>query len=160
MYNIGDYVVYKREVCEIVDIKEKYIKDKDYYRMRNIRDKSLVINIPIDSDLIRSVMSKGEALDIIDKIVDIDIDVSNEQNIENIYKELMKTEKIEDLIKIIKISYKRCEDRVKQGKKISEKDDNYFKKCEEIFYTEMSVALNMSYDDTVNYIKTRIESNN
>lgn len=160
MYNIGDYVVYKREVCEIVDIKEKYIKDKDYYRMRNIRDKSLVINIPIDSDLIRSVMSKGEALDIIDKIVDIDIDVSNEQNIENIYKELMKTEKIEDLIKIIKISYKRCEDRVKQGKKISEKDDNYFKKCEEIFYTEMSVALNMSYDDTVNYIKTRIESYN
>ena len=152
MFNIGDYVVYKREICKIDEIKKNYVRGMDYYSMSNITDPSLIINVPINSSLLRHIISREEALDIISKIASIDVNVVDDKRLENEYKELMKSDKIEDLIKIIKITYKRCEDRVNNGKKISEKDDNYFKKAESIFYSEMSLALNMSYDDVKEYI--------
>lgn len=31
MFKIGDYVVYKKEVCRIDNYKEKHINDLDYY---------------------------------------------------------------------------------------------------------------------------------
>ena len=152
MFNIGDYVVYKREICKIDEIKKNYVRGMDYYSMSNVTDSSLIINVPINSSLLRHIISREEALDIISKIASIDVNVVDDKRLENEYKELMKSDKIEDLIKIIKITYKRCEDRAKSGKKISEKDDNYFKKAESIFYSEMSLALNMSYDDVKEYI--------
>ncbi len=30
MLKVNDYIMYKRDVCKIVEIKEKYYKDKDY----------------------------------------------------------------------------------------------------------------------------------
>ena len=158
MYKIGDLLVYKREVCEIIDIKYKYIKDIDYYCMRNVRDKTLIINVPVSSNLIRPIISKEEALNIIDKIVDIDPVVLNDKSIDNVYKELMRSNKLEDLIKMIKFTYERCEDRLKQGKKISDRDDFYLKLCEEIFYTEMSFALDIPYDSVKDFIKSRIDN--
>lgn len=155
MYNIGDYVVYKREVCEITDIKVKYIKDKDYYCMRSIRDKTLGVSVPTDSNLIRNILSKEEALNIINYIDNIDYNY-NEDRFDNECKELMKTDKIEDLIKIIKMSHKRCEDRINQGKKVGDRDNDFIKKCEDIFYIEMSLALSMSYDDVVEFIKGKV----
>lgn len=158
MFNIGDYVVYKREICKIDEIKKNYVRGMDYYSMSNVTDSSLIINVPINSSLLRHIISREEALDIINKIASIDVNVVDDKRLENEYKELMKSDKIEDLIKIIKITYKRCEDRAKSGKKISEKDDNYFKKTESIFYSEMSLALNMSYDETKEYIINNLKN--
>lgn len=155
MYSIGDYIVYKREVCEITDIKEKYIKGMDYYCMRSIRDKTLVLSVPTDSNLIRTILTHEEALKIIDRIDDIIVEV-DENNFDNMCKELMKTDKIEDLIKIIKLNHKRCEERINQGKKISDRDSDYLKKCESMFYIEMSLALSMSYDEVVEFIKSKV----
>lgn len=158
MFNIGDYVVYKREICKINEIKKNYVRGMDYYSMSNVNDVSLIINVPINSPLLRHIISKEEALDIINKIASIDVNVVDDKRLENEYKELMKSDKIEDLIKIIKITYRRCEDRAKSGKKISEKDDNYFKKAESIFYSEMSLALNMSYDEAKEYIINNLKN--
>lgn len=152
MFQMGDYVVYKREVCKINKIKEKMFRNKDYYILNPIGDTSLTINVPTDNDLIRSVISKDDALSLIEVIPSIEIDFSNDKMIENEYRNLLNSNKLEDTVKVIKMSYLRNENRAKLGKKLSEKDEIYLKKAEDILYNELSISLGMSYEDVKDYI--------
>lgn len=156
MYKIGDYVVYKRDVCIIKAIKENHFMNRDYYVMYPVDDKTLTIDVPTDNPNLRSVISKDKALELIDKIYIIEpLDVNN-KNLENEYKLLLQNDNLEDLVKIIKTTYVRNEERKKAGKKIGEKDDNFFKKAERILYNELSVSLNMSLDETKKYIISKV----
>lgn len=65
----------------------------------------------------------------------------------------------EGLIKIIKTTYIRNKERVDNKRKIGEKDDTYFKKAEKLLYTEFSLALNMTYDETKDYVLSKVEEN-
>lgn len=58
----------------------------------------------------------------------------------------------EDLIKIIKTTYLRNQNRLENKKRNSEKDRSYFNKGEEYLYHEIAVILGMSLEDTKNYI--------
>ena len=42
MFKINDYVVYKRNVCQIIGIK-----DEKYYTLRLIDDNTLKLSVPI-----------------------------------------------------------------------------------------------------------------
>ena len=158
MFNIGDYIVYKRDVCRVKEIKEKYFNDTDYYVLTPIQDESLKINVPINNDnLIREVMTKEEVNNLIKEIPRIEIIDLDERMLESVYKDLLKTEKHEDLIKIIKTTYLRNKNRIDSNKKISEKDDTYFKLAEKYLYTEFSIALNKTIEDTKNYVISEVE---
>ena len=152
MYNIGDYLVYKRDVCKVVSIKENYYKGNTYYELVPILDNTLKNLIPINNKFIRNVITKDEALKIIEQIKDIkSLDISDKQ-IENEYKKLLESSNHIDLIKIIKTTYLRNKKRLDEKRKISEKDKNYFDKAEKILYSEFSIALNLSMEDTKDYI--------
>lgn len=71
MYNIGDFVVYKNDVCQVTDYKEKHIKSADYYELTPILDSTLKIVVPVNSGFLRSILSKDEELAIIDMIPSI-----------------------------------------------------------------------------------------
>ena len=45
LYKIGDYVVYKRDVCKIIAIKEKQFMNMDYYVLVPISDETLKIDV-------------------------------------------------------------------------------------------------------------------
>ena len=158
MFKIGDFVVYKRDVCVVKEIVEKHYQDTDYYLLNPIDDSSLKIYVLTNNNDLRNVISKEEAFKLIEKIPSIEIISSQDKMMENHYKELMKNDCLEDLITIIKTAYLRNDDRLKQGKKISEKDDNYFKRAEKILYNELSIALNMSVLDTKDYIIKNLEN--
>lgn len=160
MYKIGDYIMYFKDVCKIIDIKENYINNIDYYLLEKVNDNSLKLSIPIESKAIRSLLTKDEVLKIIDNILNIDIITYNEKTIENEYKKLLTTGKHEDLIKIIKTTYLRNKERIDNKKKISDKDKNYFELAEKYLYTEFSVVLNMSFDDTKKYIIKKVMDGN
>src|SRR5574344_1828924 len=104
MYKINDYVVYKKNVCIIKDIKTNS-KNMKCYLLNPMDDDSLKIEIPIENsnDLIRNIISKEEANKIIKSIPTINaIDVENNKLFENEYKNLLNTGNHEDLIKVIK----------------------------------------------------------
>lgn len=94
---------------------------------------------------------------IIDNIPNIDIIKVNDRLLENEYKKLLYDGSYEGLIKIIKTTFLRNRDRVNNKKKISEKDDNYFNLAEKYLYSEFSVVLGLSYDETKKYVIGRIE---
>ena len=161
MYKINDYVVYKRDICKVIDIKKKYIKDLDYYCLELIRDNSLKVNVPVEDRLghLRKPISKKEIELLIKRIPNIEpIDV-DEKNIEMNYKELLNDDNIENLIKIIKTTYIRNQNRIDNNKKISEKDNYYFQRAEELLYYEIGTVLNMSFDKTKQYIIDKVRDN-
>ena len=153
MYKINDYIIYRRDVCHIKDIKEK--NNLFYYVLEPINDHSLAITIPVEqnSELIRDLITKEEIEKIIEGIPNIStIDIPNEKLIEQEYKKLLMSGSHLDLIKIIKTTFERNENRLKNKRKISEKDDTYFRSAEKQLYTEFSVVLGLSYDETRNYV--------
>lgn len=155
MYKKGDYVVYRRDVCIIRDIKESKLKNTTYYVMNPIDDSSLIIDIPIENKMgfLRDVISTDKAKKLIERIPKINpIENINEKNLDAKYKEMLYTGNYEDLIKIIKTTFLRNESRVNNKKKISEKDNNYFKLAKKYLYNELSVSLNMSVEEVKDYI--------
>lgn len=157
MFKKSDYVVYKRNVCIVKDIKEKHFNNKDYYVLYPIDDDSLKIDVPVDSNYLRNVISKEEANNLINQIKDVQIITFQDKLSENEYIKLLNSGNLLDLVKIIKTTYLRNEERIKMGKKIGEKDDNYFNMAERILYNELSIALNINFDQVRQYIINKIE---
>ena len=152
MYKVNDLLIYKKDVCKVKEIKEKYLRDRDYYVISLLTDDSLTIQIPINSQAIRNIITKEEANIIINQIPKINIIESNAKNLESEYKKLMQNGTHEDLIKIIKTTYLRNEERLANNKKIADKDNYYFNEAESYLYHEFSIALNMSYELVKQYI--------
>lgn len=118
MYKKDDYVIYKHDICKIKDIKENKITGKTYYVMTPIDDDSLIIDTPIENKIgfLRDIISKENAEILINKISQ-PIDNTNNKNIESQYRELLNTGTHENLIKIIKTTYLRNENRINNKKK-------------------------------------------
>lgn len=157
MYNVGDYIVYKRDVCVVKEINKKYYKDMDYYKLEPINDNSLKLDVPVNNKYIRNIISREELDNIIDNIPNIDVIKCSDKYIENDYKSLMHSGRHEDLIKIIKTTYLRNKERIDNKKKVTDKDIMYFKKAEEYLYTEVSIVLGVSYEEAKMYVIDKVE---
>ena len=81
MYKIGDYVVYKRDVCKIIAIKEKQFMNMDYYVLVPISDETLKIDVPTNNKMgyLRSIITKEEVEKIIKNIPNIEPIKSNDR---------------------------------------------------------------------------------
>lgn len=157
MYKVNDKIIYKKDVCKIKDIRED--KNITYYILTPIDDESLIIKVPVENKLMRELISKEEIEKIIDEIPNIKpLDNIDDRFIENTYKELLNGGSYEELITIIKMTYIRNNERQKQNKKISEKDDKYFNLAEKYLYNEFGTVLNMTFDETKEYITKKVEA--
>ena len=150
------YIVYERDVCLIEEVKGKYIKGIDYYILRPLNDKTLKISVPVNSKLLRNIISLEDANKLIDNMKSIEV-IEDDKQIENEYKRLLDTGNLNDLVKIIKTTYLRNKERIINKKKISEKDENYFNKAEDYLYTELGVVFNMSKENMKKYIIEKLK---
>ncbi len=152
MKNIGDYIVWRKEVCKIKDIKN------NLYVLEPIDDTTLTLQVPINSQVLRDLIKKKDIDKLLKEIPSIDTVNSSDRLIEQTYKELMQNGTYEDLIKIIKTTYLRNENRKNNKKKISEVDNEYFNKAEGYLYNEFSIVLNLSFDETKEYVIKTVSS--
>ena len=160
MYKVDDYVMYKKDVCKIREIRKNKINGNEYYILVPVDDDSLVIEAPIDNRMgfIRDIISRKDAEKLIKEIPNIEpINVINNAYIDKIYKELLYKGTYEDLIKIIKAAYLRNEERIKNKKKLSDKDSTYFNKAEKCLYNELSISLGMNYNETKEYVINKVQ---
>lgn len=146
MYKINDYVIYKREVCVVKDLKK--INNQDYYTLENKEDTSLKISIPVsqETQLLRHLATFDEISNTLDHINDIPTLNINERNLEEQYKLLLQGTTIENLIKIIKTAYIRNEIRRNNHKHLSDTDTSYQELAEQFLFNEIAYAMNISYD--------------
>ncbi len=157
MYKINDYLIYGKDVCKVFEINEKKFNNEDYYLLKPIKDLSLKIETPVSSKKIRPLITKEELNKLIKKIKDIKpIETTNDKLIEAEYKKLLATNTHEDLIKIIKTTYLRNKKRLDNNKKLAEKDKSYFELAEEYLYTEFSVVLGYTFEQTKEYVISQV----
>lgn len=157
MFKVGEYVIYKHDLCKVKDIKEKYFNNTDYYILESNNDSSLTISVPSNNVLLRPLITKDEIDKLIARIPNIDIINNNSRMIENEYKKLLDSCSYDDLISIIKTTYLRNKERLDNNKKIAEKDNYYFEKAELILYSEFSMVLGLSFEETKKYVTDKIK---
>lgn len=158
MFKVNSYVVYKKDVCIVKEILKNYARGLDYYLLVPINDKSLSIKIPVlGNSSLRSLITKTEVENILKNIPNIEVLDLDNKNLENEYMNLLHHGTHENLIKVIKTSYLRNEIRVGANRKISEKDNYYFQMAEKYLYTEFSVVLGLSLEETKNFVISKVE---
>jgi CarD family transcriptional regulator len=168
MFNIGEYIVYgNRGVCEVADVGKMSMsamdKDKLYYTLVPVYARGSKIYSPVDNQkvAIRPIISQQEANDLIDSMPSIGyVEDVDDKKREVIYKDAIRTDKCEELIKVIKTLNKRREIRLAGGKKFTAVDERYYNSARDCLYGELAIALDINVDDVEDYIHDRIDSDN
>lgn len=164
MFKVNDMVVYGNQgVCEIINIGTLSMsmvdKKKQYYTLRPVYHRDAAVYVPVDNvtQVMRPVISKKEAEQLISRIPDIENAwIINEQEREEQYKSALRTCDCEELVKIIKTLFKRKKSRIDKGKKATVVDERYFKQAENQLYEELAYALEVDKSEIGDYVAKSI----
>lgn len=165
MFQKGEYVVYGNVgVCEIIDIttidSEDVPKDRLYYILHPYYQKGGKIFTPINNQktIMRKIISKTEAIALIDSIFDIEtLWIENDKMREEKYRECIKSCECREWIRIIKTLYLRKKERLAQGKKFTITDSKYLNQAEENLYSELSILLEIPKSEVKKYIEAKVQ---
>lgn len=165
VFQINDYVVYGgRGVCKVNEIGGLDIgdidKEKMFYTLEPVYSKGSVVYTPVHNSKVtmRKILSKDEAKKLIDEIPNIEtILATDDKKSELVYKEAIRTLDCREWIKIIKTLYLRKQDRIAQGKKITNTDEKYLRMAEENLFGELAIPLEIEKDEVEDFIAARIE---
>ena len=167
MFQIGDYVICSNKgVCEVENITVLNIsgadKEKEYYILKPLYSAGSTVYVPVDSQkdhTMRKVLERTEAERLIGTIPEIPLLViTNDKMTEQMYKDCIRTNNCEELVKIIKTIYLRKQKRIQAGRKVTAVDAKYFHMAEDNLYGELAVALNISRKEVEDYIVEAIGS--
>lgn len=172
MYSCGDTVVYRHHVCEVAALRAGYFEGKDYLELRTLFENSLKLFVAADEatpPTLRPVMSKREALALIDSIVDADsIDEESlkpdaptptllERRMKEEYERCLKTFAPADLVPIMKSVHERTVRRADSGRRITATDKKYFDLAEGLLCDELAVSLSIPREDVKDVLVERVK---
>lgn len=157
MFKVGDHVVYgSKGVCQVTDITEMKMPGADserlYYVLQPVWDSGARVYLPADSEkaVIRSVISREEARQLIEEIPDIgSLPVAEDKKREQDYKDAMRACDCRILVSVIKTLALRKEERIASGKKNTALDERYLRAAEHELYDELSVALDQPKEEVL-----------
>lgn len=158
MYKINDVVVYRRDVCRVVGKKKSDLTNEMCYILEPLDQKSgghVQMQVPVSNKAhhLRDLVTKEQIEQLCRKASDVGTLESKPANMKSQYATVMKGDSLEDLVMIIKTSYLRNQERMKNHKKLASIDEEYLAKAEKYLYSELSAALDMSYDDSKAYFE-------
>lgn len=157
MYKVNDYLIFGKDVCKVKGVEEKKYNNEDYYVLAPIKDDTLKLEIPVSSTKIRNLITEDDLNNLMNKIPSIEPIQIEDKFLESEYKRLLASGNEEDLIKVIKTTYLRNEERVNNRKRKAEKDSIYFKEAEEALYSQVSVIKNISLEEAKEYFINKIK---
>lgn len=176
MFELGDSVVYRHDVCKIVGYEEHYIDEDDYLVLEAIFQQSLTYYVPVRSldILLRPVITRERALEIIDSMGDVPAleedelkkytrkrnlpgqgSASTSNKLHDCYRNYMKKATLESLIPFIKCIRARMDRREANNQSPIATDREFFNMAESIVNNELAVALGIGREDVVPFIEER-----
>lgn len=165
MFDVGEYIFYGNTgVCKVAEIKKMSVDagtDKLYYELEPVYDKGRKVYTPVGNPkvIMRKILTAKEADALIDKVKEIDtLQIQNEKQREEKYKEAIRTCDCEEWVRIIKTLYLRGKTRQAEGKKITSSDAKYMHLAEENLYGELSIALKIPKNEVENFITQRVKA--
>lgn len=155
MYKINDVVVFRRNVCKVVGREVSDMTGEDCYVLEPYHkvEGSMVMKVPVANKAgnLRNVMTKEEVDSLIREFPLIKALADKPANMKSQYVALLKSNKLEDLLCIMKTSLARNKTRIENKKKAAAIDGEYLLKAEKYLFDEISVALGLSYDESKDY---------
>lgn len=164
MYSVGDKILYgENGVCTVERIApldmdmDGIDNEKIYYHLRPVVGSGLYYT-PVDSGAFtRPVIGREEAEQLLESIPDIEPAICNDRRFNHVdafYKEFFKLHSCEAMVSVIK----GLSIRIAERKTKSSRIDATMKKAKEILHAELSIALDIPYDDVEDHIKSCIGS--
>jgi len=165
VFGIGDYVICgNKGVCVVENITTLNLsgveEERKYYILKPLYTSGSTVYIPVDSskESMRNVLKREEAQRLIEAIPEIPLLViTNEKLSEQMYRDCIRTNNCEELVKMIKTIYLRKQKRIQAGRKVTAVDAKYFHLAEEHLYGELAVALEISREEVEGYITEVID---
>ena len=145
MYEIGQLIVYGNEgVCRVEEIGTPKIsgvdKHRDYYTLAPIYREGKVFT-PVDSKVfMRPVITREEALALIDRIPQMTAQVYENSNLRFLnehYQQCIQNYTCADLLQLIKDVRAKRRRMTERGKKLGLVDERYMKRAEEMLHGEL-----------------------
>lgn len=167
MFEVGDYVVHGNSgVCRVdaVQTMDGIGADKKrvYYTLVPLYTSGSKLFVPTDTKkvVIRSVMTKKEVKKLMDEWNEIEtLQVDNDKNREEVYKEALRSCDSRQWVRLIKTSYQRNQSRMEKGKKATTSDERYLQMAEENLFGELAIPLEMSRGEAEAYFVAGLKKN-
>lgn len=164
MFEVGEYVVCgSKGVCVVEKITTLDIagvdKERQYYILKPKYQSGSTVYVPVDSpkDSIRPIIRREEAQRLIDAIPDTPLlSIANDKLSEQTYRECIKSGSCEEWVRVIKTVWRRKQERLQAGRKVTAVDAKYSHLAEESLYGELAVALELKPDEVEAYITETI----
>ena len=160
MYRINDVVVYRRDVCKVVAKKKSDFTGEMCYVLvpYDSTDRTVTMQVPVSNRAghLRDLVTEEEIKTLIQNAPGIETLESKPANMKSQYATLMKGDSLEDLVCIIKTSYLRNDERLKNHKKLASIDAEYLEKAEKLLYSEVAIALGMTYEESKAYFEKEV----
>lgn len=165
MYQAGDLILYgSTGVCRVTEIVAKKLSRTEPERMYYILTplyQTGTITTPVDNSKVftRPVISRQEALDLIDRIPGIQAEAYHNQNLqqlENHYKSAMESHDCFDLLRLTMSTYRKKKEREEAKLKFGAVDRRYMERAEALLYGELAVALDIARDAVEAFIQERL----
>ena len=167
MYSKDDYVIYGQNgVCIIEDITEEPFegapKGKLYYVLFALNNENKIyVPYELGNMKMRKVLNRKEADELIHMIPSIEpLEVGNEKQIEEIYRNAINSNECLELIKLIKYIHIRKTKRNEEGKQMTSTDKKYMEMAENAVYLEIGTALGIKKSEVLPLIVKVIEGDN
>ncbi|MDO5521430.1 MAG: CarD family transcriptional regulator [bacterium] len=163
MFNIGEFVVCNNGgVCQVEDIKtinmDGVSKERLYYVLSPLTHEKNRVFIPYDNPkaIIRKVMSKEDAANLIEKMPEIDeLVVDNQKFSEKKYKEILRSSNGSELFGMIKMLSNQKKQRLHDKRSLVSVDEKYLKIAKERLCFELALALGISKEEVEKTVVSR-----
>ena len=167
MYQIGDLILYGGTgVCRVTDVVSRKTSRTEPERLYYILSplyQTGTITTPVDNDKVftRPVISRDEAMDLIDQIPSIQPEVyynQNLQQLENHYRTAMEDHDCLSLLRLTMSTYRKKVEREEKKLKFGAVDRRYMERAENLLYGELAVALGIARENVQDFIAQRLRS--
>ena len=156
--NGGVFIVKEEKIMNYGFGDINYLILKPYYT--DDSNKTLVVYVPEDKkdELIRKIMSREEALQIIENLKKIepiwyqDLKIRKEK-----FGELVKSRNINDICVVVKSLYVKQLELQENNKSLNLLDFDYLNKLKKGIEEELAISLNMSINEINDYITNMIK---
>ena len=166
MFQKGDYIIYRNTgVCQVAEIgvPENFpiTEGTLYYFLVPMRG-SGTIYIPVNSPVfMRPVITKEQAVSLISSIPElpqISIQYKDQKSLVESYKALVQTHDCSTLLQLIMCIHKKGSELTEKGKTLGKIDMQYKKQAEEMLHEELSIVLNIPFEEVPSYVRQQVEA--
>ncbi len=166
MYQVGELIIYGPEgVCRVDAVGPLTIrgakKGTDYYTLSPLNQGGQIY-APVDSKTsTRRIMTRDEALALIDKIPDVPeeiCDFSNPRLLGEHYHVLLDSGDSLDLVRLLRAIYAKGREAAARGRRLSQVDLRSRERAEKMLHGELAISLEIPVEEVRDYIARAIEA--